>query len=140
MIQLVLVSLILVAYWIEHQNAAIQCGELSTLENGRTIYSGDATAPYDLDTIATYMCNDGYVLERVVERRCTAGVGGSRTGVWTGRDPTCTRRSNSCGLLHGNCFEHQFIVQLFSVENCLLSRTEGPSILLMLQLLMTWVP
>ncbi len=79
---------------------AIHCGELSTIENGRTIrYSGDATAPYDLDTIATYMCNDGYVLERVVERRCTAGVGGSSTGVWTGRDPTCARKSNSCGLL-----------------------------------------
>ena len=43
------------------------CMELVTLPNGMISYSPDMTAPYSVDTVATYTCNNGF--------RFLAGVG-----------------------------------------------------------------
>ena len=74
---------------------AIQCNDLNmpTFENGMVTYAEDNAAPFDLDTIATYECHDGFFLNGEAERHCTVGEGrSSGLGMWNGVAPTCVRK------------------------------------------------
>ncbi len=67
----------------------VQCPELPPILNGSIKYVEDDNAPFDLGTMATYMCNDGFFLDRGDERNCTTGEAGTGVWVWTGQEPQC---------------------------------------------------
>ena len=50
---------------------------------------------YELGTVATYECDDGYYLMGDDERNCTAGDGSSAIGVFDRQEPTCVRKSKN---------------------------------------------
>ena len=60
--------------------------------NGFIVYAPDNVGPeYDLNTVATYDCNTGYVLVGVATRTCIdqgAGLGGA----FNGAAPVCERK------------------------------------------------
>ena len=62
---------------------AIDCGtiELGTLQNG-LIMNSETT----YNSVATYTCNDGYILNGNATRTCL------ETGLWSGSVPTCTSK------------------------------------------------
>ena len=67
------------------------CSELPTIDNGMISYSPDSGGPdYDLDTVATYSCNDGFDLVGDSVRVCEA-VGNSVMGMFNGSTPVCNR-------------------------------------------------
>ncbi|XP_019850127.1 PREDICTED: CUB and sushi domain-containing protein 3-like [Amphimedon queenslandica] len=66
----------------------IDCGGLLNPLNGRVLLTGT-----DAGSRATYSCNEGFVLQGPQRRVCQAN------GQWSGRDPTCIPRRNSCGQL-----------------------------------------
>ena len=51
-------------------------------------YADDMAPNYELGTIATYECDDGFFLEGEDQRNCTAGDGSSAIGVFTGEEPS----------------------------------------------------
>ena len=55
-------------------------------------YTDDIVPNYELGTIATYECDDGFFLEGEDQRNCTAGEGSSAIGVFTGEEPRCVRK------------------------------------------------
>ncbi len=66
-------------------STAIVCNELSAIENGMISYSPDSEGPeYDLDTMATYTCSDGYMLIGSPERTCES------SGNFSGMPPVCS--------------------------------------------------
>ena len=71
----------------------ILCAEL-ILENGIVMYAADMTADYQLGTVATHSCNDGYVLMGSLTRTCMDDDGLDAVGVWSDSDnvPTCVRK------------------------------------------------
>ena len=74
-----------------HILTAIVCNELEALENGMIGYAPDSTGPeYVLDTVATYICDEGYVLIGDETRTCE-DVGAGVTGEFSGAAPTCER-------------------------------------------------
>ena len=96
---------------------AIQCNDLNTptFENGRIMYAEDNAAPFDLDTLATYECHDGFFLNGEAERHCTVGEGrSSGIGTWDGIAPTCDRKLSQY-VWYGNCFLMPVHVQLSNV-------------------------
>ena len=68
---------------------AIECPEL-TLVNGAVIYTTDTTANYDLGTVATHSCNDGFVLQGSSTRTCMDDDGLDAVGVWSNSDNVAT--------------------------------------------------
>ena len=71
---------------------AIECEPLPDIANGNISYADDMTPNYEVGTIATYECDDGYYLMGDDERNCTAGDGSSTTGVFDRQEPTCVRK------------------------------------------------
>ena len=71
---------------------AIECEPLPDIANGRITYAEDTTPNFDLGTVATYECDDGYYLMGEDQRNCTAGDGSSAIGVFEGQAPTCVRK------------------------------------------------
>ncbi|XP_064387505.1 uncharacterized protein LOC135335846 isoform X3 [Halichondria panicea] len=74
------------------------CMELVTIPNGMISYSPDMTAPYSVDTVATYTCNDGFQFVAGVGdqmRTCTEVVESESTVVsgaeFSGLAPSCQR-------------------------------------------------
>ncbi len=69
---------------------ALQCPPLPPIENGMITYSPDLTPDYDIGTVATYVCNAGFVLDLTTEgseiRTCVA----SRE--WNDQEPRCIRK------------------------------------------------
>lgn len=55
-----------------------RCQILSNPKNGRVEHGGT-----DIDSVATYSCQSGYVLDGLSQRRCASD------GTWSGTDPTC---------------------------------------------------
>ncbi len=85
------------------------------IENGMITYTNNTAAPFNLDTIATYECHDGFFLSRDAERRCTVGEGrSSGVGTWDGIAPICARKL-ILYVWYGNCFIIPVHVQLFNV-------------------------
>ena len=59
------------------------------------MYSPDNTSPFDLGTIATYVCDDGFYLDLSVgseTRTCIEDGNGDRVGVFDGEAPSCVRK------------------------------------------------
>ncbi len=67
---------------------AVGCPALAPIPNGAITYDPDMTAPYDVDTVATYSCNDGYFLLGGFATRLCVNIGG---GIWVGLAPVCER-------------------------------------------------
>ncbi len=59
--------------------------------NGRIEYLPDTTAPYDVSTVATYICDEGYALMGGSPMRNCIGLsdGGA---MFDGTAPTCERK------------------------------------------------
>ena len=75
---------------------AVQCLPLPDIENGVISYATDNTANYDLGTVATYSCNQGFFLEEPNRiRTCFDDDDGDAEGVFDGQEPRCVRKSNS---------------------------------------------
>ena len=64
---------------------------LPPLANGEIRYAIDMMAGFELQTVATHICNARYVRNGPEIRICTPGDGTSTMGVWSERAPTCER-------------------------------------------------
>ena len=67
--------------FIAFTNAVIECEDLPNPENGQVTLSG--TTP---GSTATYICNNGFMLQGVSSRNCMDD------GEWSGEAPTCVRK------------------------------------------------
>ncbi len=56
-------------------------------------YSPDVTPDYDLGTEATYTCEAGFYLEGNQVRVCMDDDGMEAIRMWSGRVPSCVRKS-----------------------------------------------
>ena len=65
------------------------CGDLVDPENGQIDYIGDERAPFNVDTIAMYSCDQGFELSGDYTMRRCVGDNSTRYGEWTGDPPTC---------------------------------------------------
>ena len=61
------------------------CPGLTTM-NGNVTYTPEGIPPL-VNAIATYTCNDGYILNGTAMRTCEA----ANNGMWTGSEPECIR-------------------------------------------------
>ena len=66
---------------------AVECLELAPLENGVIAYSPDTEPPYELGTVASHVCNQGYRLVGVQTRVCEDV--GTAVGEFSGEPPVC---------------------------------------------------
>ena len=71
--------------------------------NGNITYGVDDTPDYDLGTNAIYNCNYGYSLNGTNVRTCVQDDQLDTVGNWSGRMPTCERKS---------CAYHSVLVRL----------------------------
>ncbi len=67
-------------------STALECLPLPLIPNGNITYSPDMIADYDVGTVATHTCNEGFTLVAGSENR-TCLVGGR----WSGFTPVCIR-------------------------------------------------
>ncbi len=74
-------------------STAIVCNELSAIENGMISYFPDSEGPeYDLDNMATYTCNDGYMLiGNSASRECQVSSVDNTVASFEGSAPSCGR-------------------------------------------------
>ncbi len=73
--------------------AGIECPALSEIANGVISYAPDITPDYNVNTVATYTCDEGFVLRGGNEMRtCVDAGGGSSIGRFNGVAPTCERK------------------------------------------------
>ena len=70
---------------------AVTCSSLSSISSGVIAYIPDTTPPFDLGTVAVYLCNEGFNLTGNNLRTCS-GDGSSVSGVWGGSAPVCAGR------------------------------------------------
>ena len=73
-----------------YTHTAIKCSQLDPISNGIISYNPDSVVgSYDLATIATHSCNEGFYLSGAITRECTGDISSS-FGSWNGRSaPTC---------------------------------------------------
>ena len=74
--------------------SVIECEPLDVISNGVITYSADITPNYmyELETEATYDCNEGFFLNISVGARvrtCVRVSGMEAAGVFTGQAPSC---------------------------------------------------
>ncbi len=70
------------------------CGVLPAIDNGRIEYLPDTTAPFDVSTVAIYICDEGYVLMGGSPmRNCIVLSDGG--AIFNGTAPTCERKWTS---------------------------------------------
>ena len=68
------------------------CNELPVIENGMISYAPDSEGPvYDLDTIGTYSCDDGFALVGPNVTRICEDVGMGTSGEFSDEAPICER-------------------------------------------------
>ena len=85
------------------------CPDLPGPTNGRVTFSTDSLAPFTLNTVATYSCDEGYGLSGGSTTR-TCGPNAVNTdpeGTWSGSAPTCEGEysmyvSTALHALHSN--------------------------------------
>ncbi|XP_064387965.1 uncharacterized protein LOC135336171 isoform X3 [Halichondria panicea] len=79
-------------YWLGTPSLCdpIKCSQLDPISNGMISYNPDSVVgSYDLATIATHSCNEGFYLSGAITRECTGDISSS-FGSWNGRSaPTC---------------------------------------------------
>ncbi len=68
------------------------CGVLPAIDNGRIEYFPDTTAPFDVSTVAMYMCDEGYVLMGGSPMRNCIIVLSDGGAIFNGTAPTCERK------------------------------------------------
>lgn len=68
------------------------CPALPDITNGRISYNLTGQNAFPDSTVATYICNERYLLEGVPYRTCNVVVGAS-TGEFDGEEPHCIRES-----------------------------------------------
>ena len=77
-------------------HTVIICHTLPNILNGFITYAPDTTPDYDLDTVAIYACDTGFVLdlslERSVTRTCVDDDGLDAIGVFDRQAPICVRK------------------------------------------------
>ncbi len=77
-------------------HAVIQCSPLPAITNGFITYSPDNTPDFDLDTVATYSCGAGFVLDLslggTVTRTCLDDMDNDAEGLFNGQAPACIRK------------------------------------------------
>ncbi len=76
-------------------HTAVKCMALPPIPNGIIFYILDNTPDFDLTTMATYSCDEGYFLDlsngdRV--RTCVDDRDNDANGVFTGQAPECVRK------------------------------------------------
>ena len=70
--------------------SAIMCSELPALENGEISYGPDSEGPdFDLNTVATSSCNEGFVLVGEDQMRTCVDVSNGPSGEFNGTAPIC---------------------------------------------------
>ena len=69
----------------------VVCDDLSPLENGKIVYNSEES-PRLLGTVATHICNQGFILVGGVNRTCEEST------EFSGSPPTCCERK--CGQLN----------------------------------------
>ena len=78
--------------YFSHLCIGLKCKTLPMLENGNVSYTpshtlGSSTG-YDLGTVATFTCDDGFRLLGNTNQTCVQSV--SNTSIWDGNDEPCT--------------------------------------------------
>ncbi len=77
-------------------HTAIECSELPGITNGFITYSPDNTPDFDLNTVATYSCGAGFVLDislgGTVTRTCLDDLDNDAEGEFSGQAPACIRK------------------------------------------------
>ena len=58
-------------------------------QNGTITYTANATADFDVGTVATYSCDQGYALNVENPSRVCTELVGSGTAIWNGTSPSC---------------------------------------------------
>ena len=75
---------------------AIECPPLDSITNGFITYAPDTTHNYDLDTVATYICNPGFFLDISLGgspfRTCFDDDGQDAIGEFDNQTPRCIRK------------------------------------------------
>ncbi len=61
-----------------------ECLTLAPIPNGAITYDPDMTAAFEVDTVATHRCDDGFILVVGSETRVCLN-----TGIWSGLIPVC---------------------------------------------------
>ena len=69
----------------------ITCPPLENLLNGQFSYSPSQENP--IGTVATFICDQGYLLDGNSTRVCMDDDRADTIGVWSGEDPTCLGES-----------------------------------------------
>ena len=70
------------------------CPDIADPFNGQITFSDDRTAPFELNTTATYSCEDGYMLNGSDPVRTCMGHSSSDVGVWSGSDVICGKKTD----------------------------------------------
>ncbi len=70
---------------------AVECPALPFIPNGAITYGPDTIAPFDVGTVATHSCNDGFILGAGSEIRTCLN-----SGIWSGLIPVCRGTLMSC--------------------------------------------
>ena len=69
--------------------AAIVCSALDELENGQITYDADNATDFELNTVATHTCDEGFSLVGQSTRTCMDDDQADTIGVWSEAAPSC---------------------------------------------------
>ena len=82
-------------YFLAHAGFECPGSDIATHSAGRVSFSPEPDEPHYVGTVATFTCENGYVLLPVggggLTRRC-------QIGGWSGTNPTCSKLLVSSGL------------------------------------------
>ena len=67
----------------------VVCSDIPDPENGDIMFAEGTTSPFEVGTIATYICNLGYSLMGGDSARTCEGDGTQEYGMWSGLAPEC---------------------------------------------------
>ena len=80
-----------------HTHTAVECEPLANIANGMISYTTTGSPNYALETVATYSCDDGFVLDlnggATMMRTCEDDGDSDALGEFTGQAPSCIGRS-----------------------------------------------
>ena len=72
---------------------AIECSALTAPTNGQVSYSTDMTEPFSIGTVATFTCDDAFVLNSATATlTCSDDNQADTIGTWGVSEPTCERK------------------------------------------------
>ncbi len=72
---------------------AVECPALQPIPNGAITYGPDTIAPFNVGTVATHTCNQGFILGAGSEIRTCLNSG---IMLWSGLIPVCRGTLMSC--------------------------------------------